>query len=69
MAETWEGRAKRIGEELVELGKEAFDRGDVHEGRHILAALQVGNTANCDETCPLHFGGPVLTILPRDPLI
>ena len=57
-------RGEEIGKELLALGKELFDLGEVHEARHVLAALQVGNTTDCDETCPLHYGNPKLTILP-----
>lgn len=55
-------RGKEIGDELAKIGMELFDHGEVHEARHILAALLAGNTTHCDETCPLHYGNPKLTL-------
>ena len=57
-------RGEQIGVELAEIGRVLFARGEQHEARHILAALLSGNTQNCDETCPLHFANPELTIMP-----
>ena len=59
-------RGNEIGDELVEIGIKLFDLGEVHEARHTLAALLAGDTSKCDETCPLHFGNPVLTIERRE---
>lgn len=36
------------GKALVWLGKRAHRRGDMHEYHHALAALQAGNSSNCE---------------------
>lgn len=64
--ETWDEKAQRVGRELLELGEEAFLDGDLHEARHLLAAMEVGNTTDCDENCPLHHGMPVVSLTTRE---
>lgn len=43
---------------LVSCGRLALRRGDLHEVKHVAAALTAGNTARCtDEHCTLGFVG------------
>ena len=69
MTETTEllARADAVGQELIEIGVALFHAGEVHEARHILAALLAGNTSECTNDCPLHTGTPKLTITVEHP--
>lgn len=54
-----------VGKGLVRLGKRAWDRKDVHEYRHMLAAVVAGNSEGCGKDVLCTLDQPHVQHIPR----
>ena len=50
------------GKALVLLGKRAYNRGDIHEYRHMVAALTNGNSSHCGDLVLCTLDQPLLAV-------
>lgn len=53
-----------VGKLLVYSYKRELDAGNLHEARHVEAAVRAGNTGNCVDTCSLETDASKVSHLP-----